>query len=50
MTRDELLREAMIFISKVFEDKSIEVKLRLSSKKLLNKYFSIIEKKEIKYE
>lgn len=36
MTRDELLREAMIFISKVFEDKSTELKLRLDAKMLVN--------------
>lgn len=47
MTRDELLREAMIFISKVFEDRNTEVKLRLSSKRLLNEYFSMMEKENL---
>lgn len=47
MTKEELLKEAMIFISKVFEDKNAEAKLRLSSKRLLNEYFSMVEKENL---
>lgn len=47
MTRDELLREAMIFISKVFEDKSIELKLRLDAKMLVNEYVSMFTKETL---
>lgn len=46
MTKDNLLKEAMIFISKVFEDKNAEAKLRLTAKRLLNGYFNLMEKED----
>lgn len=47
MTKDELFREAMIFVSKVFEDKNAEAKLRLTAKRLLNGYFDLMEKENL---